>query len=254
MASKHLIYQVAVGEVPDFYYDCIRSVERYADSIGADHIVQAQPTLKIAPLKSARSENALRLGYLPIYEKENAFRYLGLYDRVLILDADVYVKNTAPNIFEQASTPFAGVVEREMPLTVQYKQKVKKHSIGQFDNLRDVDWLWDERGADYFNMGVMLLDKSLLHYLNGETPEEFLRRPEFERFINGEGHWRWSTDQTLLNYWIKREVIPVTRLDWKWNALYGAVNDVSPANFIHFFLSAKLPKKGAEIPKIVQSL
>ena len=256
MGNKHkrLIYQVAVGEVPSFYHDCIASAARYADRIGADHIVQTEATLKIAPLKSARSENALRLGYLPIYEKENAFQYLSQYDQVLILDADVYVKHCAPSIFDETDSPFAGVVEREMPLTVQYRQKVAKHSTGQFDSLRDVDWHWNPQGADYFNMGVMLLHRSIRPYLRSETPEEFLRRPEFERFVNGEGHWRWSTDQTLLNYWLKRDLVPVSRLDWRWNALYGAVTDVSLAHFVHFFLSAKLPKRGAEIPDIIQSL
>jgi lipopolysaccharide biosynthesis glycosyltransferase len=229
-------------------------VATYADRIGADHIVQREPILRIAPLKSARSENALRLGYLPIYEKENAFQHLGDYDQVLILDADVYVTGNAPDIFAESVTPFAGVIEREMPLTVQYRRKVQKHSEGQFRSLSDVDWLWDDFGADYFNMGVMLLHKDITAWLNGDSPKQFIRRPEFERFVNGEGHWRWSTDQTLLNYWLKRDAIPVTRLDWRWNAMYGALVDVSEAYFVHFFLSAKFPRRGAEIPDIIKSL
>jgi len=101
-------------------------------------------------------------------------------------------------------------------------------------------------------MGVMLLDKSILPYLNGQTPEQFLRRPEFERFINGEGHWKWSTDQTLLNWWLKKERIPTCDIDWKWNALYGAVRDVSEAYFVHFFLSAKL--RPGEVERAIRDL
>ena len=141
-----------------------------------------------------------------------------------------------------------------MPLTAKYAQKVVKHSQGQFDTLRDANWLWDKRGADYFNMGVMLLHKSIVPYLRSQTPTEFLRRPEFERFINGDGHWKWSTDQTLLNYWLKSELIPVSQLDWRWNAMYGALSSVGGAHFVHFFLSAKLPRKGAEIPDIIRGL
>jgi hypothetical protein len=252
--SRRLIYQVAVGEGPAFYEPCMASVERYAGRIGAEYLCQREPILKIAPLKSARSTNALRLGYLPIYEKENAFSYLGERDRVLILDADIYVKDSAPDIFEASCAPFGGVLERDMPLTPAYAEKVAKHSEGQFSGLLDVDWKWDSRGAEYYNMGLMLLDKSILPYLNGETPEQFIRRPEFERFVNGEGHWKWSTDQTLLNWWVKKSGMRTCSLDWRWNALYGACRDVSQAYFVHFFLSAKLPQGGREIPKIIGGL
>ena len=251
--ARKLIYQVAVGETPAFYDDCTESVRRYADRIGANYFKQIAPILKIKPLNSCRSSNALRLGYLPIYEKENAFSYLHRYDQVLIVDADVYIKDDAPNVFELAETPFAGVVERDMPLTSQYRQKVQKHSQGQFGSL-DGNWLWDERGAHYFNMGVMLLNSSLLPYLRDESPTGFLRRPEFERFINGEGHWKWSTDQTLLNWWIKSENIPTTALDWRFNGMYGANPQALEAWFVHFFLSAKLPRRGAEIPDIISRL
>jgi len=249
-----LIYQVRVGEDRPFYDACIASVAKYADRVGADHIVQDTPVLRIAPIRSARSENALRLGYLPIYEKENAFSYLDRYGQVLILDADVYVRPTAADIFSESDADFAGVVEREMPLTVQYFNKIRKYSKGQYEPLADVDWKWNRDGAEFFNMGVMLLGQGIREYLHGQSPGEFLRRPEFERFVNGEGHWRWSTDQTLLNWWVQSSGMTVKHLDWRWNALYGAVADVSAAHFVHFFLSAKMPRGGAEIPSIIGSL
>lgn len=249
-----LIYQVAVGEVQPFWEDCIRSVSRYCERHGHDHVVQRQPVLKIAPVDSARSVNALRLGYLPILEKSNALNYLNYYEQVLVLDADVYVREDAPDIFRTSTTPFAGVIEREMPLTVQYRDKIRKYSKGQFERLNTVNWHWNDEGAEFFNMGVMLLDSSILPFLEGQTPQQFLRRPEFERFINGEGHWKWSTDQTLLNWWIKHSGISVTHLNWRWNALYGAVQDVSEAHFVHFFLAAKMDHRGGEIPEIIKGL
>ena len=251
-----MIYQVKVGEQPAFYDTCIASVARYCARYGIDHLVQTEPLLKIAPLKSCRSTNALRLGYLPIYEKEAAFAYLDRYDRIAVIDADVYIRPSAPNIFEQPMATFAAVVEREMPLDAKYFEKIRKHSVGQFDRLRDVDWKWDNDGAHFFNMGVMMFDSSLAVYLNGDTPEQFIRRPEFERFVNGESHWRWSTDQTLLNWWLKSAGIPTTSLDWRFNALYGGVvRDALPqAHFIHFFLSAKMARGGDEIPEIISRL
>ena len=245
MAERPLIYQVAVGEVPPFYRTCIASVARYCRRHGFDHKVQTEPVLRIRPVKSARSDNALRLGYLPIYEKENAFSYL---DRpVAVIDADVFIRDTAPNVFDGVEC-FGAVAERDMPLTPDYLTKIRKHSSAQFGTLTDVDWRWNADGAEFFNMGVMVLGPKFREYMT-DTPEQFLRRPEFERFINGEGHWRWSTDQTLLNWWLKKAEVPVTQMDWRWNALYGAVKDVRPAHFVHFFLSAKQP----DIERIVEA-
>jgi hypothetical protein len=261
-AKRNLIYQVAVGEIPSFYATCIDSVRRYCKTHGCDHILQTEPLLRIRPKKSKRSENALRLGYLPIFEKENAFALLDTYEKVAILDADVFVRRHAPGIFEEtqdsreleAIPAFAGVVERTMPLVSAYREKIRKYSEGQYRGLTDVDWKWNEDGAEFYNMGVMVLGQGFRDYLNGETPEQFIHRPEFERFVNGEGHFKWSTDQTLLNYFVKKSGMSVTNLDWKWNALYGAVKDIEQAYFVHFFLSAKMERKGAEIPGIIEKL
>jgi len=199
--------------------------------------------------------NALRLGYLPIYEKSNAFAYLGVYDQVAILDADIYVKDSAPNLFDERGAQFAGVLERDMPSTDKHRDKLRKYSEGQYGLLTAVDWRWDELGAAFYNMGMMLLDASIAQHIGG-TPEEFLRRPEFERFVNGEGHWKWSTDQTLLNFWVKQSGMSVRNLSWKWNTLYGAVHDdaIRDAYFVHFFLAAKMPQGGAEIPGLIAKL
>jgi len=239
---QRLVYQISLGETPDFYQDCIASVERYCDQLNVDHFIQTEPILKIQPVNSARSENALRLGYLPIYEKENAFSYLDSYDEICIIDADVFIRDSAPNIFDQLQgATFGGVLERDMPLTPAYLDKVQKYSLAQHGTLTDVDWLWDWRKCSaYFNMGVMLFSSKLADYLDGQTPKEFIQRPEFERFVNGEGHWKWSTDQTLLNWWIKKTGMITRDLDWRFNGLYSAITRIEEAHFVHLFLSDKL--------------
>lgn len=257
--AKQLIYQVAVGEVPAFYEPCIASVARYCKKYGIEHRVQTHPVLKIRPTKSQRSDNALRLGYLPIYEKQNAFSYLDEHEAVAVLDADIYIRESAPNIFNEFKDEwceFGGVVEREMPLTQEYFAKIRKYSEGQYRSLTDIDWHWNDNGAEFFNMGLMLFSQGVRKYLDWQTPSEFIRRPEFERFVNGEGHWRWSTDQTLMNYWVNKSGMTARRLSWKWNALYGGILDsaLAQAHFVHFFLSAKMPRAGAEIPGIIAKL
>ena len=108
----------------------------------------------------------------------------------------------------------------------------------------------------YYNFGISNAKIKIKKYLNGQTPGEFIRRPEFERFVNGEGQFRYSTDQTLLNYWVRKSGMSHKSLDWRYNALFKAVKDdkLKDAYFIHFFLSANLPKKGAEIPEIIKRL
>lgn len=258
---KNMIYQVKVGPNPPAFYDtCIASVKKYCKKYDIKYKLQTEPKLKIRPLKSCRSEIAVeRLGYLPIYEKENAFNYLDEYDAICIIDADIYIRDTAPNIFDQLDddTVFAGVLEKDMPLTPQYVNKIRNYSGGQYARLTDVNWNKSSKyGYEFYNMGLMLFSNKIKKYLNGETPEQFLRRKEFERFINGEGGWKWSTDQTLLNYWVRKSGMKLKNLDWKWNVLFKGVRDevLKDSHFIHFFLSANLPKKGEEIPDIILDL
>ena len=59
--------------------------------------------------------------------------------------------------------------------------------------------------APFINMGVMLMNKKFSTYLKKQSPKQFIERPEFKQFVDGMGAWKWSTDQTLLNYWINKE-------------------------------------------------
>jgi hypothetical protein len=91
-------------------------------------------------------------------------------------------------------------------------------------------------------------------YLQGQTPAQFLARNEFRDFIDGIGYFRWSTDQMLLNWWIKRTGMPRLNLAWQWNALYKAVADdhLPQAYFVHFFLKDLLPACGENVPQLMQ--
>jgi lipopolysaccharide biosynthesis glycosyltransferase len=262
---KKLIYQVYVGKPSKLYDYCTNTVKAYADKIGADYICQTTPTLKIKPdvFATNRSTESYEKhgGFLPIFEKENAFEYLKEYDQVAIIDADIMIKESAPDIFKEIAvdSDFAGVVEREMPITDQYKQKINNYSKMQYGMLHNnkMDFKPNNLGFEFFNMGLMVMNKSITRFFKpNETPKDFLMRSEFKNFVDGMGAWKWSTDQTLLNTWVKKEKMKVTHLDWKWNALYSAVKSdkIKDAHFIHFFLKDLLPNRGENVKDLIASV
>ena len=260
---KRMIYQVCVGKRSTLYNHCVESVAQYCKAHNIEHIVQKSPILMIKPdvFATNRSKESYEKhgGYLPIFEKENAFTYLPKYDQVAIIDADIWIRPGAPNIFDDLPDDVdAGFVcEREMPITEEYKRKIIGYSKMQYGTLRSIDWKWNASGGEFFNMGMMVLNsKAILKYLKGETPNQFLRRPDFKPFIDGMGNWKWSTDQTLLNVWVKEEKMNVAHMNFKWNALFNAIpeNKVKEAHFVHFFLKDKLPYKGENIEELIKAV
>lgn len=260
---KRLIYQVCVGPPSRLYNHCIESVTEYCKANGIDQVVQKQPKLWINPdpFSSGRSKEAVsKVGCLPIFEKENAFEYLGEYDQVAIIDADIYIRPGSPNIFEDFGTKhaFGAVVEASMPITDQYRNKIRNYSKMQYSQLaKKVQFTVDPQcGYHFHNMGLMLMNKQFLDYLDGDSPEQFIKRLEFKDFVDGVGAYKWSTDQTLLNYWIRKRGVPTKNLNWKWNALYKGVKDecLKDAHFIHFFLKDKLPERGENIELLMNSI
>jgi lipopolysaccharide biosynthesis glycosyltransferase len=258
---KKIIYQVYIGKRSKLYDHCTDSVKAYAKRIGADYELQRTPILMIKPdvFMTNRSKESYEKhgGFLPIYEKENAFAYLKSYDQVAIIDADVYIRDDAANIFDDlpGNYDFGAVLERDMPITSQYKNKIANYSKMQYGMAPLAKLFnWNESGADFYNMGIMVLNKSFEKYLNGETPMQFLRRPRFKPFIDGMGAWKWSTDQTLLNVFVKEESVKVKNLDWKWNGLYTANTRIKECYFVHFFLKDLLPERGENIDALIKAI
>lgn len=257
---KRLIYQVYVGKKSKLYDHCVQSVEAYCHEHDIDHVVQRTPILRIKPdiflTNRSRESYEKHGGFLPIYEKENAFSYFKDYDQICIVDSDIWIRPGSSNIFDEIDpeSDFAGVVEASMPIQNWYKNKILNYSRMQYGSLK-MDWDHDPiTGFPFMNMGLMLMNKSFEKYLNNQKPKEFLERQEFKMFIDGMGPWKWSTDQTLMNWWIRKERMNIERLDWKWNALFSAIDNknIKEANFVHFFLKDKLPNRGENVEELMK--
>ena len=257
---KRCIYQVYLGPKNKLYDFCTNSVARYCEKYGIEHVIQREPILRIQPdvLRSGRSKMAVeRMGYLPIYEKENAFDLLGEYDQISIIDADIYVREDAPNVFEAMNHDkyaFGAVVERTMPITLPYMRKITAYSHGQYNPVKShTDFKWNHMGAEFMNMGMIVINTKLKPFING-TAKEFITQDRFRDFVDGIGMWKWSTDQTLLNYWIRKDGVPYECMEWKWNGLYRGIKDehLPDTYFIHFFLKDHLPEKGENMDKFIK--
>lgn len=261
---NRMIFQVSVGKPSKLYEHCIESVAHYCANHDIKHIVLTEPKLRIKPdiFTGCRSEESYMKygGYLPIYEKENAFGYLDDFDQIAIIDADIYIRPDAPNIFEEFGTDhaFGAVCEREMDCQSWYVQKIQNYSHMQYGQLHSnaLDFKPSStHGFEFFNMGMILLNSKLFKpYLKGQTPHDFLMRMEFQDFIDGKGYWKWSTDQTLLNYFLKKYKIPTKHMDNKWNGLYSAVNNLEDCHFVHFFLKDKLPNSGDNVNELMEQI
>lgn len=257
---KRLIYQVYTGSPSKLYDHCTNSVREYCKEHNIDHVVQREPIMKIKPdiFNTNRSKESYEKygGFLPIYEKENAFDYWDRYDQICIVDADIWIRPGSPNIFNEIKPEahFAGVVERNAPILPWYEKKLVNYTRMQYSILNKINWYWDPRGAHFYNMGLMLMNKSITKYLRGDSGKDFIQRPEFKAFVDGMGPWKWSTDQTLLNYWVKNEGMTCQDLKWKWNALFTALPDekIKDAHFVHFFLKDKLPKRGENVEELMR--
>ena len=258
-----MIFQVAVGEQSKLYEHCIQSVKNYCEKHDITHHILHTPKLWIKPdpFNSGRSEEShSRVGCLPIYEKENAFQFVDDYDQIGIIDADIYIRPDAPNIFDEFSddAAFGAVVERDMPIEDWYEKKIVNYSYMQYERLHDfggINFDPNELGYEFCNMGMILLNcEKFKPYLQGQTPKEFLMRSEFKDFVDGVGTWKWSTDQTLLNFFIKKYRVPLQKMHWKWNGLFTANNKIDECHFIHFFLKDKLPTKGENVDELMNAI
>jgi len=151
------------------------------------------------------------------------------------------------NPFTGIGFDFDGVLEGPWPMLDLCREWILNYSRPPHRVLT-IDWQHSPtHGFPFMNMGLMLMNKSFAKYLNGQTPKEFINRHEFKMFVDGMGPWKWSTDQTLLNYWIRNENMNIKQMDWKWNGLYTACSRIMQCHFVHFFLKDKLPDRGENV-------
>ena len=180
--KKNAVATVAIGSHTQIYDITQARMREYADQLKADHVVMTET--KLDPPHYAKFELLCRLA-------DDG------YERVLFLDADIYVRKDVPDIFghyENAAfneAPYAVPANLDKSLTW-----IRRHCVPD----------WPENR--YFNTGVMVFTKfglrAVARIIRGTTP---LPGPFFE--------------QDQLNVLMREGVFPKQQLDRKWNQFIG---------------------------------
>lgn len=147
----------------------------------------------------------------PHWEKFRIYELLNNYDRILYLDTDIIIRDHAPNIFDIIPDTHLGILN-EQPFvedrTYAFMQGCQAYGY--------TDMPWDKI---YFNTGVMVISK--IHQLLFVKPNL-----EASNFF----------EQTYLNLQIKKQKIPVSMLDYKWNRMFCIDKFIGVERFEAYFI------------------
>lgn len=148
-------------------------------------------------------ESLLNTTYKPIWNKELIYLEDG-YDKIGIVDSDTMVRWDAPNIFDEfGGDDFCGV-----------------------NDLCDLNWLFssiDQRQkffpetqmdiSSYVNAGVLFLGKKYLYIFKELLGLYRASKDEIDAIKGG------GQEQTLLNFTLQKNKVPIKLLDPSWNLL-----------------------------------
>jgi len=156
--------------------------ENYADKVGADLIVLEDASFVPSP-------HWLKFSIYEFLKKK--------YDRVVFIDADILIRDDAPDLFEIVSEDKFGVFN-EGQFT---PRSMCLHEAMQVYGVRLPKW----NGRDYYNTGVMVVSKKHRHI--------FKPPGEIKQLRNAFG------EQTFLNFRLFENETEVHNLDYKLNSM-----------------------------------
>jgi hypothetical protein len=205
---RKAIFSIIYGKEIDqnkCFDECNNSHMKYALKTGADYIV-------ITDFKEGKYIDYPHINYNIMSEKFAAFKRLFLiYDRILYLDGDVFIKKHSPDIFEELKEDCI-YMRNEVFNNVQYDE--------QINNIKCNNWNKTDGHYDFYNAGVILVNKKNdnLFCFNSDEYKRFNDLP----FIS---------DQPYINWIIFKYNINIKEIGMEWNAMKYFNQD---GYFIHF--------------------
>lgn len=220
---KRLITTIAAGEVIDYRGITISRMKEYAHKVGADFW-----EIDHARFGDVINADTKQPGN-PSWWKIPLIEWMATqqtYDRMLYLDADVFVKRDAPDFFQAASDGWDGIgpkplvwatqdmnAGREFPL---WQEWVKRH-YGKYEHA----WIKPVPG-NYMNAGVWATTVS--------AAAEMLKL----RSVFPDIHDGWL-EQHYWNMWLRfAPQYTVARMSEEWNVPFPyATQDHTAGHFLH---------------------
>jgi hypothetical protein len=187
---------------------CMQTQARYAKRVGADYILHA------------------RQPYPDLWVYQNKFyihELLEEYDRVLWLDRDIMVRDSAPDLFEMVPPDKLGGTRTLLePSLLRVWLKAISERYGQ-----DYQWEQDEQGVPiYFNCGLMMTSRA--------------HREMFKELLDWDIQGIWPPEQAAYNAYISENQVPMMSLGPEiHNEWIYSLEEAAKTQFVHLMLSFK---------------
>lgn len=152
---RKIIYTVSVGKSICFKH-CIESQQRYAKKIGVEFYVSN--TWK-------NWNNDLKTDS----DKRHIVQLLKNYDKVLYLDADVFIKEDSPDIFEFYKENNKLIIYNEIMYNNVNMDKYIQKCVDKYN----IEWKKTNNHYDWLNAGVMLCSKGHERVFNYDKEDFF---------------------------------------------------------------------------------
>lgn len=228
--TRTAVVTVAVGDKYKWMFDItLPSIKAYSDRFGHDYICVDDSWRK-------RDTHPCDL-------KQNVWYLLhsNRYDRILYVDADIYIRDNAPDIFECVPEGTLGVYEEgchwkttNAELHRDFRDYIS-HYNETMDKLgfRPVQQQWDNR---YYNAGMFVCDKWTCPHI--PPAGKVMHLPHRIKISRGGDFY----DQHYFNLMRVKHGIPVTELGAEWNRFRNHKNSpvtVDDSYFIHYCANGK---------------
>lgn len=201
---RKIIYTVSV-DPGNCFNKCVESQKEYAQKVRADFLVRTNWQNWNEDLKTD-------------CEKRYIIDLLEYYDKVLYLDADVFIKKDSPDIFKKYENNNNLIIYNE----VLYNNVQMDDHIIKLVNKYQINWNITKGHYDWLNAGVILATKNRMHEL-----AFYYNKADFFKIDS----MPMIYDMPFMHHNIYMNKIPVSFLDEKFNTM---VYFHSNGYFLHF--------------------
>ena len=250
---KVLIYQVNVPQpwdkpankpLPAYVEESVEGWRRYASTHGMDYSFESEPTF--SPEEIPKDTDWRMQFYWSMALCKPELRH---YDYIVHFDADIIVKEGAPDIREELRGDFMAVRDPIDYMGLWNHHIIPLRKAFAFRNVSDhFGYPW----YDHFNSGVWVSSPKARELIWENWQQDAFKSYEEKCLINTNSTGKYFNvggkgtafglgdpyggDQNILNDIVHNSDLEFNSIDWRWNALSAGfkVNHIDEAHAIHY--------------------